>query len=288
MVEGADIGIAAPPVLREPIVRDGYTLTEISIPFPYGPMIGTLLAVPAKVDPNKPVIIAISGHEVAEHGTTPWSNFDPGYWPEQWVKSGYVVFSPSHIWWKELGDFVKKGNLSWPVVWAMTISRLLDAVMPDLPPHNGMIATGLSSGGISASFLMAYRNDIKAGVFAGSFYQLPYLRGNYRIAGVPDDWDVEHVLDYTPIYALLAPRAVEWQMGRKDSFFPTTALMPGNGGAFPGLPRPNSVENFLGSWLLVKRIWKNEGGKGKAQLYIHDGGHIYDFAAAKSFVETGN
>lgn len=283
MIENNAMSLPSPAIVGAPQQRTGYTLKEIGFPFPSAPTFGTLLAVPDVIDPNKPVIIAIHGHELPERGTTPWNMFNAGYWPEKWAQAGYVVFAPSHLWYSQLAYYQNLGN-SHHTTWVMMLSRLLDAVQPFLPAHDGMVATGLSSGAVSASFLMAYRDDISKGVFAGSLIGLTFLRENYRIAGQPNNWDMKHLFDYTPIYALMSPKPVQWQIGRADTFFPRTAPVAPVSSYFPGLPRPVSTQDFLGEWLLIKRLWEIKGGT--PDLYVHGAGHIFDFDAAKTFVES--
>lgn len=283
MVDNVPISASTTPVVGAPVQRTGYNLRQIIGKFPGGPDIPTLLAVPDVIDPTKPIIIAIHGHEIPERGTVPASMFNPGYWPEKWAQAGYVVWVPSHLWYTQLAPQIAAGH-SHHIVWTKMLSRVLDASIPYFPGHNGMVATGLSSGGVGASFLMAYRSDIDKGVFAGSLISLDYMRENYRIQGHPNQYDVKQIFDYAPIYALIAPKPAQWQMGRQDTFFPKTTAVGPSGTAFPGLPRPVSAQDFMGEWLLMKRVWEIKGGT--PDLYVHSGGHIFDFPAAKTFVEA--
>ena len=268
--------------MAAPVEHNGYTLSELSVFFPSMPNFGSLLAIPDVVDPGKPIIIAIHGHELIERGHTPWTLFASGSWAEVFAQAGYVVWAPSHLWYSEFTQFYDSGH-DYHFVWVRMLSRMLDAASINFPAHAGMVATGLSSGAVSASFLAAYRNDIDTGVFAGSLIGLDFLRENYRYLGHPDNWDVRGFFDYAPIYALIAPRPAQWQMGRQDAFFPRTVPVAGSG-PFPGLPRPVSVQTFLGEWFLLERIWDNM--EGQAALHIHDGGHIFDPLAAIFFIEN--
>lgn len=281
MVEENAISAPNPPVVGAPILKKGYALREIGFQFPSGPLIGSLLAVPTIIDPSKPVVVAIHGHEMPERGTTPWSMFDEGAWAERLVQEGYVVWAPSHLWYSQLKVFTEQGH-SYHLTWVRMLDRILTAAEPQFPSHRGLAVAGLSSGGVSASFLMAYRQDIDRGIFAGSLIGLTYLRENYRIAGHPNNFDVKSLPDYAPIYALIAPRSAQWQFGRTDSFFPGTAPIPPVSTYFPGTPRPVSVQDFMGEWLLIERVWML--GEGRADLHIHDGGHVFDVSAALEFL----
>lgn len=253
-------------------------MQEVKFPFPTGPTIGTLLAVPNVVDATKPVIIAIHGHELSHRGITPWQMFES--WAEEFVQAGYVVFAPSHLWYDQLAPLYEAHDYHF--VWTRMVGRLLDAVLPLLPEHHGLAVTGLSSGGMTASVLMAVRSDIDIGVFAGMFMPLEFFRRNYRIVGHPDQWDLRSLLSYTALWALIAPNPVQFQLGRRDDFYPSTEPIAPKGNWFPGTPRGIITEELVGSFLMLERIWMRLGGT--VDLYIWDGGHAMDAVQALDFI----
>lgn len=285
MVEAPPMSAPGAAIVMPGTAVDNFTAQEVKFPFPSGPTIGTILLTPNVIDPAKPVIIAIHGHEMAERGTTPWSMLNTGEWAREWAKAGYVVWIPSHLWYATLGSYNTSLGYSYPMIWQRMLNRLLDAAIPLFPAHNGMVATGLSTGASSASFMMAYRSDIQRGVFAGSLFSLDFARENFRALNVPNSWDIKSLFSYVPIYALIAPRPAQWQMGRADiGLFPRVTQPTGDGVSYPAPPRPPIVHDMVGEWLVMQKIWTNAGGA--ASLHIHNGGHVYDFAAAKAFIEA--
>lgn len=261
--------------------REGFRLQQVDFVLPDGGRVGSLLAVPDRTAPDRPVIIALHGHEVPERGQAPYSMFVPGHWAEELVRQGYVVWAPSHLWYEALSGIVDQGH-SHHVVWVSLLDRMLTEIAGSLPENAGFVVAGLSSGGVSASFLAALRADVRAGVFAGSLIGLDYLRENYRIVGHPNAFDVRGLMDYTPIFGLIAPRPAQWQFGREDQLFPRTDMIASQGNWFPGTPRPVSVVDFLGEWLVIERLWRNMDAK--VDLHLHEGGHEFDVAAALRFL----
>jgi hypothetical protein len=262
-----------------------YHLTEITFSFPddfiSGGTIGALLAIPNTIDKNKPVIIAISGHEISPWGKPPLKLFSDSLWGEKFVEAGYVVFAPAHVFYDELSHF-------WPahdyhVVWTKIEEKLLRAITPYLPQHKGLAVVGLSSGATTSAILMARNTDIHVGVFAGILRPLDYLRENYRIKGHPNQWDMRMLYSYVPMYSLIAPRPVQWQIGEKDSWFPRTSPHPPRGSYFPGTPRGVSTTEMAGEFLVMQKIWSKFDSD--VELYIHAGGHMVSFEAAEEFVK---
>lgn len=280
-VDAVGIGAPSPAVIGTPQARAGYSLQRIDLPFPGGPTIETLLAVPQTVDPRKPVIVAIHGHEISPWETAPYALFD-GDWAEKWVRAGYVVWAPSHLWYKTLASYYPAHD--YHVVWARMLERLFDASRPHFPAHRGAIATGHSAGGTSATLLMALRPEFAAGVFSGSFIPLDYLRENYRLSNHPNNWDIRGVRSYVPIYALAAPRPVQWQLGKQDPFYPRATPDRAAGCCYPGTPRGVDVTETFGELFVAQRVWALLGGKPPV-LDVHEGGHVYDFPAALRFVQ---
>lgn len=281
-VEAVPLGAPSPAVAGAPQARAGYTLRQLDFPFADGLTISSLLAVPKKIDPSKPVIVAIHGHELNHWGEAPYELFDHD-WAERWAQAGYVVWAPSHLWYTQLASLYAKHD--YPIVWVRMLERLFDASRRYLPAHSGYVATGHSAGGLSASMLVALRPEFRAGVFSGSFIPLDYLRETYRIAGHPNNWDIRGILSYDSIYALMAPRPVQWQIGKEDPFFPRNTGQPASGCCYTGTDRGVSVTETFGELFVLRKVWAMTGGP-QPQLDIHKGGHVYDFPAALTFVRS--
>ena len=257
-----------------------------------------LLAVPGFIDSRRPLIVAIHGHESDHRGDLPWRLFDS--WAGRFVEDGYAVWAPSHLWYDRVsgqrhpdGARVAEWDSSWheaigvvdyPIEWTARISALLDAARAEFPPHDGLAVVGLSSGGLTGAFLMAARTDIEAGVFAGSFQVLDFLREHYRIKDHPSNWDVSWLNSYSALFALIAPRPAQWQLGRQDTFWPGTA--PGEPAAsrFPGLARRQMGDEIWGQFLLLERVWSKFDSA--PSFHVHDEGHEVDYLAARSFIEA--
>ena len=91
-------------------VHDTYTLSKIEFEIPSGfiknNIIEGLLAAPqseSKTIPTcKPIIIAISGHEISPWGRAPYKIFEPGGWGRKFVESGFTVYAPANVFYQEL------------------------------------------------------------------------------------------------------------------------------------------------------------------------------------------
>jgi len=130
---------------------------------------------------------------------------------------------------------------------------------------------------------MAARGDIDIGVFAGSFTVLDFNREHYRIKGHPNNWDISWLNSYSTVFALITPRAAQWQLGRKDNYWPKPG--PGVGATdrrFPGFARAPMADETWGQFLILERIWQKFGVK--PDFHVHDGGHEVDYNAARSFL----
>jgi hypothetical protein len=198
------------------------------------------------------------------------------------AEAGYVVWAPQHLFYKALAPLYDEFDHT--LVWAKVESVLLDAIRPHLPQYDQMAIAGLSSGGLTGPTMMAFRSDIKVGVFAGSLLSLDYLRENYRIKGHPNQWDMRMLTSYAPLYMLIAPRPVQWQMGRKDDFFPSTSPMAPKDNWFPGTPRGVMTSEVVGEFLMLKEVWGKMGAP--VSLLLHSGGHNFDFEAGAAFIDA--
>jgi hypothetical protein len=251
----------------------------------YNKVIGGFVGKPAVVDPAKPLIIALHGHEVDHRGEPPVKLWLDHWWPEAMVQAGYVVITPSHLPYDQLGSLAP--NHDYHAVWTKFVWDIVTASMgmpSGMPAFSGMVAAGLSSGGTTASMLMAWRPEISRGVFSGSLLSMEFMRQNYRIPGHPDSWNLRNVYGYMPYYLLCADRRVQWQLGQGDSFYPDhTALAPINPW-FPGTDRDVMTTEVLGDYLPVRDAANKLGGV--ADLLIHSGGHEFRVTEALSFLSA--
>ncbi|MGZ2484260.1 hypothetical protein ACVITL_002783 [Rhizobium pisi] len=284
-VDAVPISLSSPAAIGTPSIRSGYSLKRIDVPFPSGPTIQTLLAIPDVIDADKPLIVGISGHEVAL-GVAPEAIFQPGGWGEKWAQAGYVVYAPSNCWYSQLGVF-SNGVVAchdYHAAWVKMHTRLWARIQPLLPSFSGRVATGLSSGSLTAAWWAALDDGFDLVCLAAHHVTLDFLRENYRIAGTPNSWDIKSLLSYTGLFSLLSPRPFQTQIGQLDAFYPDLMADVAQQPYYPGLPRPPSTDEFLGMAMIYERIWARSDGR--FDLHVHSGGHVYDFDAARAFVEA--
>ena len=113
---------------------------------------------------------------------------------------------------------------------------------------------------------------------------LEFLRSNYRIENHPDQWDVQGVYSYVPLYAVaLSDTAVLFQMGKEDSFYPNARPMAPVKPFFNGTRRAVIASEFLGEYLTLKRILDTLGTP--IELEIHNAGHEFVFSSARDFLK---
>ncbi len=247
-----------------------------------GHNIGALVARPTAVDPRKPLIIALHGHEIGHRGDPPVKLWEENWWPTKLARAGYVVITPSHLPYTQLGSLYVDHD--YHAVWTRLVWDLVTATLnapSAIPPYEGMAVAGLSSGGTTGALLLAWRPEVRQGVLAGSLLPLEFLRQNYRWTGQPNSWDLRNVYSYLPYYLLFADQRVQWQMGKKDDFFPGTGpIAPAP--AFPGTDRDVMTSEPLGDFLSMREAASKLGGH--AELFIHDEGHVFRASAAVRFL----
>jgi hypothetical protein len=270
-------------------VVDGVRITTLKFEYPVHSILydrpgGGVLAVPPVIDPEKPLVIAIHGHEHSPWGDYPTALFTDGQWPYAVVKRGYIVWAPVSMYHEEILNAAR--SVGYIPVWTQIISEGLDYAASRqfaALPYSGYAVLGLSSGGHIAFTLMAVRPDIRAGVFAGADQELQFLRDTYRVKNHPDCWDVPAIASYTTIQALIAPRPIQFQIGRRDPFFADGKPLPPNGTSFSGTTRGVLSDESAGHILILRSIWRLMGGP-EVAYDIHAGGHELDSQAALEFL----
>jgi dienelactone hydrolase len=270
---------------------DGIRITTVAFEYPaasilHGKPGGGVLAVPAVIDPKRPLIIAVHGHEHSPWGNYPVTLFTERSWPYEVAKHGYVVWAPVSMYHEEISAAAATDG--YIPVWTQIVSEGLDYAASSVFskfPHSGYAILGLSSGGHIAFTLMALRPDIKAGVFAGADQDLQFLRSEYRIRNHPNCWDIPSIASYTSIQALIAPRPVQFQIGRRDPFYPDGKPFAPDGASFSGTTRDVLSDESAGHILILRSIWRLMGAP-EVSYDVHPGGHEMDTRAALQFLSA--
>jgi hypothetical protein len=268
----------------------GITLITVQFSYPSNSPLsnkpsGGVLAIPNRIDRARPIIIATHGHEHAPWGQHPIDLFKDQKWPFEIARAGYIVWAPVSMYHDEIKATAE--TKGYALTWTKIVSEGISYGQKNLwkKPGHGYAATGLSSGAIISFFLMAYRSDVTVGVFAGAEQDLDFLRREYRIKGHPACWEIKGVDSYTTVQALIAPRPIQFQSGRKDPFFPSGKAMEGNGKNFLGTKRAQLSTEPGGNALVLRSIYEIYGRRDSFDFFIHDGGHEMSVVDAIKFIK---
>jgi len=272
---------------------NGLTLITIAFTFPpdsplHNKPAGGILAIPDKAIKNIPVI-AVHGHEERHWGQYPLDLFKEQKWPFELARSGYVVWAPVSMYHTEIADFGE--TFGYPLVWVKIISEGMNYLINKEilhTPEKTWIVSGLSSGAQTGYALMAYRSDIKYGIFAGAEQNLDFLRREYRIKGHPNCWEIEGINSFSTVMALIAPRPMQFQTGRNDPFFPHGRALERQGDYFSGTSRGQYSTEIGGDFLAVRSIYAMFNKKNYFSVMIHDGGHEFNVKEALAFINKFN
>jgi hypothetical protein len=258
-------------------------LYPMDSPLSSTPIQGGVLAVPKKLHNKSPIVVAIHGHEELPWGY-PMQLFKDRKWPFNIAKDGYVVWAPVTMQHNEIEAVAN--NSGFPLIWTKIISDGLDYGATNIWPSNSKdyIAAGLSAGGQIAYLLMAYRQDVKVGVFAGAAQNLDYLRREYRINDHPNCWDIDGINSFTQIQALIAPRPIQIQLGMLDPFAPLSNSLLVNDHRVKGVSRGVYSWEIGADALIIRSAYEIYGVRNNFSYFIHDGGHEFNVKNALKFI----
>jgi hypothetical protein len=241
-----------------------YTLLEVTFHDRKGHTTHGWLARPqAPAGPKLPVVIALHGHDFGAHDT-----FDPKnmlFYGDLFARLGYIVFAP------DIGhDFIDHDrplngfgplpkNVPFPYMGQKTwmAVRSIDFVsgLPDVDPE-AIGVVGLSNGGLTTMFTAALDPRVKIAVSAGilimhhRFFHPPITPCRCEYVDQMDG-----VLDYYDVYALIAPRPLVIENGVKDR----------------GFPVKSSIEAFK----YIKEAYAIAGVPDKTVHVVHPGVHVF-------------
>lgn len=236
--------------------------------FPSGPTLNVTVRTPTTITPGRPVIFVLSA----------WGNVQNETVGTQAKADGYVVVEMTYQYWYDaLAPLYASGG--YLPVWGRAAARVAEQIEPVLPAHSGYAVISSATGSLIAPYFVMWRSQPRAVVTNGVLLSLDWLRRNYRIANVPNMWDLGYVNSYAPVFLTMAPAPVQWQMGSTDAFWPQIAGLPGY------TLRGQTTDEVFGLFETLDRGWNLLGG----DTHIHFGtnGHLEpDYAAAIAFVEA--
>jgi hypothetical protein len=164
----------------------------------------------------------------------------------------------------------KAKTTDYSIIWARLADKALTKIAILLPPKRKFVALGNAAGGLTALVLTIMRDDVLALSTNGAFFSLEHTRREYRIFTHPFCHDFRAFFSYTPVYALIVPKPLQIQMGKKDSLGLGGTAVP-KSSWFSGMKRGAIADETLGSFLMLKEIGKKFGVF--VEYDNHPGGH---------------
>lgn len=240
--------------------------------FPSGPTLNVTVKAPSVIDPDKPVVVVLPA----------WGG-GTGNETDLFLADGYiVVLIRFQDWFTALAPLYNSSG--YLPIWGMVADRIMDALEPLLPAHDGEVISSSATGSLVAPFYAMYRSNVKAIVTNGVMLSLDWLRRNYRITGLANIWDHGLVVSYAPIFVTMAPVPVQHQMGTADGFWPNPAPQPASG-TFEGVARGQDIVEVFGFYSILESVANNVG----QSIELHQGaqGHLaIDYPAALAFIQS--
>ncbi|WP_316200635.1 MULTISPECIES: hypothetical protein [unclassified Bradyrhizobium] len=263
--------------VHDPIKKAGFAIEQIDLLFPHVAQDGADLrytvavARPDNPNPDLPTIVAINGHgEVGGEGSgqAPTTLFDDNGHGAYLARGGFTVVAFPNTIHAPFADLSRRVDYS--IIWARLADLALTRIKPLLNSNPDYIGLGNAAGGLTSLVLAIVRPDIKAMAANGAFFSLEHTRREYRIFTHPFCHDFRAFFSYSALYALLAPKPLLIEEGRRDG------LWLGYGASHPeswfsGTKRGAISDETIGAYLELKQIWMKFGSL--IELDIHDKGH---------------
>lgn len=249
------------PFHETPVSSTGkgkYELRELEINSTPGRRIRVVLAVPAAVNERSPAVVCIHGH--GGNRNTPYdrSSVYKGF-ATALAEAGAVTISTDVGQHKVYEDGrTLMGERLWDVM------RCVDYLVSMKEVDSSRIGcAGLSLGGEMAMWLGAMDERVAATVSAGFLTTMDQMEKNHCMC-----WKfpgLRERVDWTDVYSLIAPRALQCQNGLKEG--PNDFYVP--------IARKALEE--------IKVIYADFDRPDKLELDVHDGGHEIDLPALTAF-----
>jgi hypothetical protein len=268
--------------------RDRYVLMSVRLIFPAwepdgSPFSYSVLIAQPPASNGRPAILAINGHgEVGGEGRgqAPVGLFKPGAHGDILASRGYVVIGFPNTMHAQFAKLAQ--TLDYSFIWARLAGLALDAIKGRVAPTR-FFAVGNAAGGLTSLVLTIAREDVIGLATNGAFFSLDHTRREYRIWTHPFCHDFRAFFSYASVYALVAPKPLQVQMGKQDGLWLGSGPVAANSW-FSGMKRGAFADETLGSFLMLRSIYDRTGGR--IELLQHDRGHEdFEGEALMSFLD---
>jgi dienelactone hydrolase len=238
--------------------REGYTWSEYTIRSTPGRRIPVVLTRP-QAEGKFPAVVCIHGHSGDRYTTYDCKSVYKGFGTALAPNAVTIGMDVGQHEVYEEGRTLM-GERLWDTM------RCVDfiAATPEVDP-NRIGCAGLSLGGEMAMWLGAMDRRIAATVSAGYLTTMDHMEVNHCMC-----WKfpgLRELVEWTDIYALIAPRPLMCQNGRKEPYKDFTV----------GIARPAMAE--------IRRAYAAFDAEDAAVLAVHDGAHEVDLPALIAFFE---
>jgi hypothetical protein len=227
--------------------------------------------------PEKPAgspqwpVVTLDGHGDVNgegSGRAPKRMFAPGGFALGLVEQGYTVIGIPTAVHKPFEQMAAR--IDYTVIWAKLARDALEILRSQLPGSGRYHLAGNAIGGLTALSLAIIDDGALALFVNGAFFPLELTRREYRVKDHPLCHDYRAFNTYTAVYALLAPRPLMITMGRQDALWLGHRSAPASDW-FSGMKRGATVDETLGSFLVLDRIWRKFHAP--IRLDVHQGQH---------------
>jgi len=257
MAEKANIPLN--PQMEKTEARDGYSWQELSIASTPGQRIRIVATVPGNAVPGKtPAVVCIHGHGGSRQAVYDPATIYKGF-AAALAQRGFITVAADveqHAV-REEGRTLM-GERLWDLMRCVDYAQSL----PECDPER-IGCGGLSLGGEMAMWLGAMDTRIKATASCGFLTFMDQMETNHCMCWKFDG--LRERVDFPDIYALIAPRALQCQNGRKEP--------------------PSQFPPFMAEQALrqVRPVYEDLGHPENAALVVHDGGHEIELQALLGF-----
>jgi len=249
-----------PSVTKEE-ARDGFTWFEYTIQSTPTRAIPVVVTIPSPVPATPvPAVVCIHGHGGDRYATYATESIYKGFATEL-ARKGYVTIAAD----AGQHEVYEPGRtLMGERLWDLIRCADFLATRPEVD-QTRIGCAGLSLGGEMAMWLGAMDTRIAATVSCGYLTTMNQMEVNHCMCWKFDG--LRELVDWTDVYAMIAPRALQCQNGRREPYNDFTV----------GIAR-QSIED-------IRVAYADFGVPDKAVLDVHDGAHEVDLPGLMAFFE---